>query len=686
MSLNVLSLPKTIDTSTSDIVADFFIPLLSNSVRYDRGVGFFSTSWVRIASQGLLELAKNQGKARWIISPILDKDDWNALYTGSQAQFDEKLYKSLERTINKLKEDLEEDTRSAFAWMVADGILDFRLAVPRSKLDNEFHAKFGIFTDIAGNKVAFNGSYNDSITGTRNYEIIDIYCSWDNSEAERVEHRAQSFERLWSNQDQNVRVFQIPEAAREEIIKLRNYHQRPYNLKSENLLLKTLTQRTEPEIPANITLRDYQEEAVHAWFSNNGQGILEMATGTGKTITALAAAVRLLEQKHRLLLVVACPYKHLVAQWTDEAKAFGFNPIAVSESRTQWEPEVARNLKRFQRNEIDSVTIITTNNALWSGILPNLLTPNWSESLLIVDEAHYAGAPKMSAALPNQTPYRLGLSATPIRHYDNDGSEKILAYFNGIVFSLTLEDAIGNFLTPYNYYPTPIEMTDDEFKEYSKLTHQLRRLIQNDDEYWSDIAQRIAFKRARILNNSRSKLEWLQTHIEDFDKIKHTLFYVGDSLFPEVTRLLGIQKHIRIHEFTQRQSNKERSSILQRFERGDLQALVAMRCLDEGVDVPPTKTAYFLASSGNPREFVQRRGRVLRKSPGKDVATIYDLIAIPPRNFLSIGEGHPDYSAVRAAIRREYKRVKEFASLAQNHYEALDQLFDVANQLDLLDA
>jgi superfamily II DNA or RNA helicase len=187
------------------------------------------------------------------------------------------------------------------------------------------------------------------------------------------------------------------------------------------------------------------------------------------------------------------------------------------------------------------------------------------------------------------------------------------------------------------------------------------------------------------MNNSVTKLDWIRENIKPYSKIQHTLFYVGDKMFDNVRELLGIEKRIRIHEFTQRQNNRERKEILERFSSGELQALVAMKCLDEGVDVPPTRVAYFLASSGNPREFVQRRGRVLRRSEGKKNATLYDLVSIPPMEFIEMGRHSPHYGSVRAAVRREYRRVKDFAELAENHYQALDSMFDIAEKLGLLD-
>ena len=210
------------DTSTHDLSTEFFIPLLSNSIRYDRGVGFFSSGWLRINAQGMLAFANNGGRARWVTSPILDEADWEALQTGYNARGDPVLHRALKHNITNLARTLEKDTLSALAWMVADEIITFKLALPFQKLDQgDFHDKFGVFTDSHGNQVSFNGSYNDSIQGTRNYESIKIFCSWQTSFAPLVQADAERFERLWSNLDPNVQIFDLPEAARQNILRLR---------------------------------------------------------------------------------------------------------------------------------------------------------------------------------------------------------------------------------------------------------------------------------------------------------------------------------------------------------------------------------------------------------------------------------------------------------------------------------
>ena len=211
------------DSTSTDICGLVLNDLIKASLRYDRGVGYFSSGWLRMASSGMASFANNGGRARWITSPILAEMDWNALYSGEQAKFDAALKASLARSISDLQITLQRDTLTALSWMVADGILDFRLAVPREKLSGgEFHDKFGIFTDSAGNRVSFNGSYNDSIQGSRNYESIKVFCGWETAFTQLVDADSLRFEKLWNNEDPNVRIYPLPDAAREQILKLRS--------------------------------------------------------------------------------------------------------------------------------------------------------------------------------------------------------------------------------------------------------------------------------------------------------------------------------------------------------------------------------------------------------------------------------------------------------------------------------
>jgi hypothetical protein len=234
MSLRDAFPARTIDTSSHDIVGDFFVPMLQNATRYDRGVGYFSSGWLRANAQGMVDFAANGGHPRWITSPNLTESDWGHLKKGEQARRDDVLREALAQNTDDLEQSLTRDTLSALAWMVADSVLDFRLALPNEKLGRgEFHDKFGIFEDEEGNRVSFNGSYNDGKQGLRNYESLKIFCSWDLT-VELVENDAERFRRLWMNDDPNVQLFELPEAARARIVRLRS-DDTPYQEPADSL-------------------------------------------------------------------------------------------------------------------------------------------------------------------------------------------------------------------------------------------------------------------------------------------------------------------------------------------------------------------------------------------------------------------------------------------------------------------
>lgn len=691
MSLKDLNLKIAYNTSKDELIDNFFIPLLGTSIKYDRGVGYFSSSWIKEAFNGMKEFANNGGKARWITSPILSQEDWNALLLGDKAKNDELLKRLLESIIVDLKNELEKDILLAFAWMVADEIIEFKLAKPRNKLTCEYHAKVGIFTDSDGNSISFDGSYNDSEHGLYNFESIKVFKSWDLT-CEYVDHEKESFEKIWNNQDQNIQVYDIPSAAKANILELINYSDRPYK-KPEKSKINSFLDLIDNELPTlqmppNITLREYQLEAIEAWKSNSYKGIFEMATGTGKTITALSGAVKLFQEKNRLFTIILCPYIHLGKQWQDEAEKFGLRPVLVAESKQKWLEGVNRVVRDFSQGRIDHGSIITTNASFLKGDLRKILGEYdiWDDTLLIADEMHHCGSSEMLHVLPKDAQFRLGLSATPVREYDEFGTDILNNFFGGVVYKFDLKRAIEEgFLTRYYYHPLPVNLTEEEFDEYIVLSERLSRIHPDPKEPISEAALKIAIKRTRVLNNSVSKIDWIRENINNCDKITYTLFYSGDKIFHDILRVLGYEKQMIVHEFTHEQTMKERSRLLALFTEEKIQSLVAMKCLDEGVDVPPTRTAYFLASSSVSREFIQRRGRILRNSPGKESAIIYDLISIPPEKYLKKGKIDENYRTVKSALRRELSRTREFSSLAENKHTSLNDFIELADRYDLLD-
>jgi hypothetical protein len=324
-SLRTIKLPVVLNTSEADIIQDFFVPALSNSIRYDRGVGFFSAAWLRVAAKGMVQFASNSGRARWVTSPILSERDWLAMQHGEAARHNIVLRQVLDQSIDDLEKSLHQDTLSALAWMIADGILDFKLALPRNKLQGgEFHDKFGIFYDSENHRVSFNGSYNESEQGTRNYESIKIFQSWDSAFLPLVDDDTRRFERLWNNHDPNVEVYDLPGAVRARILKLR-VHERPY----ENPSQEQISIDSELQKP----LWEHQSQAITAWENNHRRGVLSMATGSGKTLTAIHAASGCPDLQ---LLIIAVPRVNLVTQWQEELNNEGIVKIGKKNYSTDY--------------------------------------------------------------------------------------------------------------------------------------------------------------------------------------------------------------------------------------------------------------------------------------------------------------------------------------------------------------
>ncbi|RUT04724.1 hypothetical protein DSM106972_042930 [Dulcicalothrix desertica PCC 7102] len=454
-----------------------------------------------------------------------------------------------------------------------------------------------------------------------------------------------------------------------------------------------------PHIPSWLVLRPYQTQAITNWFKSNGRGTLKMATGSGKTITALSIACELYKQIKLQVLLVVCPYRHLVTQWGRECEKFNLQPILAFESVSSWQSQLTTQLYNIHSGTQQFLTIITTNATLNTDSFQSQLRYLPERTLIIGDEAHNLGAAKVEESLPRQVGLRLGLSATPERYYDDDGTQSLLSYFGAVIQpEFTLKDAIGQgALVHYLYYPVLVELTETESIAYSKITQKIGRklLFKNkesanltDIENNEDITH-LLMRRARLVGAAENKLNALRELMQRRRETTHTLFYCGDgspqadsksdlSQLRAVTQILGVELNYRITTYTAQTPLEEREKLRRQFESGELQGLVAIKCLDEGVDIPAIQTAVILASSSNPRQFIQRRGRVLRPHPGKERATVFDMIVLPPdldRNTLEVE---------RNLLRKELKRFIEFADLADNAGEARIKLLELQKRYGLL--
>ncbi|MGF1496086.1 MAG: DEAD/DEAH box helicase family protein, partial [Elainellaceae cyanobacterium] len=446
-------------------------------------------------------------------------------------------------------------------------------------------------------------------------------------------------------------------------------------------------------------LRPYQQEAIQNWFKKKGRGTLKMATGSGKTITALALAAELYQKceaqnKPLQALLIVCPYRHLVTQWAEESRKFSLSPILAFDRMQTWQGELQTQLLALAGGRQRFLTVITTNATLRQDSLQSQLPFFPKMTLIVGDEAHNFGSANLADCLPERVPLRLALSATPERYFDEMGTERIFEYFGDVLEpEFTLKDAIQKgALVPYTYTPVLVELTDTEVEQYADLTAKIGRAMGMggaDDD--NQRLKMLLVERARLLCTAPNKLSLLKSLMADRLETSHTLFYCGDGSIEDetsaesqrqlqaVTNLLRDRLGYRVEPYVAETTLAEREDLRFAFERGHLQGLVAIRCLDEGVDIPAIRTAVILASSSNPRQFIQRRGRILRRSPGKHQAELFDMIVVPP------DLGQEFWHIERKVLRGELTRFVEFAKLALNAGESRKILYPLQEKYELLD-
>jgi DNA phosphorothioation system restriction enzyme len=442
-----------------------------------------------------------------------------------------------------------------------------------------------------------------------------------------------------------------------------------------------------PAFPDNLSLRKYQHQAVANWLENKGRGTLKMATGSGKTIIALAIAVELYQQIGLKVLLIVCPYRHLVTQWKKECQKFNLQPMIAMTRADNWQGELSNQLYNLNTNSQTFLTIITTNSTLISSSFQSQLKYFPIKTMIVGDEAHNLGSTRLESSLPRNIGLRLALTATPERQYDEVGTEAILNYFGTIIQpEFSLADAIKQgALVRYLYYPVFVELTASEAINYANLTKRIGWVLNKNPSFQhNDTLTSLLTKRSRLIATAANKLTCLKELMASRLDTSHTLFYCGDGYMDNnvrqidaVTRLLGQELGYRVNTYTTDTSLEEREYLRRQFESGELQGLVAIRCLDEGIDIPAIKTAIILASTSNPRQFIQRRGRILRPHPHKQQATLFDTIVIPPDLDRDIWE------VERNLLRKELLRFITFAQLADNASEATEQLLQLQTRYNL---
>ncbi|WP_321833931.1 DEAD/DEAH box helicase family protein [Clostridium butyricum] len=709
MSFLTLNLKREYRSFKDNIVREFYLSVLKNSVIYKRAVGFFSSSALAEVSLGISGLIENGGKIQLIASPKLSEEDINAINLGYKIR-NEVIEQNLLSQLNSPRDYFESERLNMLAHLIIEGKLDIKIAILNS--NNQlgiYHEKLGIVKDNNENTIVFSGSLNETANGMLvNYESIDVFTSWN--DIDRVEDKEKAFSEIWNNNAEGLEVLEFPKIKRAI---LEQYKREKINLicESDECNFSVDQQQKEmPKIPVSIKLYDYQLQAINNWKENNYRGIFDMATGTGKTYTGIAAVIDLYNYLNgRLAIVIVCPYTHLVEQWVEDLNVFNIKPIiAYSESTDKnYKNEIKDSVIDYNLGVIEYFCLITTNATFRSEFVQNRLEKIKGNAVLIVDEAHNFGASSLQRCLLENFNYRLALSATLERHNDDNGTYALYKYFGDKCIEYSLERAIREEkLTPYYYFPVKVYLDEYELEKYKSISKEIGKNIinlKNGKKQLNEKAKMLLIKRARLVAGAKNKVSVLESVMEKYKDNNYILVYCGatnitennDRLFDEddieeirqidcITRLLGSKLNMKVSQFTSKENNIERSIIKDKFANGDdLQALVAIKCLDEGVNIPKIKTAFILASTTNPKEYIQRRGRVLRKSKDKKYAEIYDFITLP-RNLSSVkGYSEQEIISDKSLVINEVKRMIEFSSLSLNPYESDMILEEIKDAYDI---
>lgn len=689
-----------------NLLGEVIIPCLRAATTYDCMTGFFHSAALREMAPGLADfIGRPEGQMRLLTSPYLTQEDQAAIREGVTNTPDilakrlEELYGSAQISVSALLRH----TLECLAYLIAGHRIQIRLVLVR---DGLFHPKVRIFSD-GEHHIAVHGSNNLTRSGfTTNVEQVVISRSWLGGDHEKIVQRLrEEFNVVWSGRKTDyIRSYDLPQAFRDQIVQdfLPQRMPTPADFRqawkhdSESGLIYppdlTVSEYTNItglpsrafEIPPNLDYERgdfaHQGQAIRAWEEAGRQGILEMATGSGKTAASLIAARRLFDEVKPILLVIAAPYLPLVSQWADETKKFGLEAVvpgneARKASKLARIRQVIRNLK-LGISDIECVVI--THDFLCDPEFNNELSRYSGPAMLIADEVHNLGTPGFLKTPPKNFEYRMGLSATPIRQYDERGTEGLLDYFGEIVFQFTLKEAIGKCLVPYNYYVHLVELTPGELEEWLELSKKLKSMgwafsedQDSENGKISTALQKLLNRRRRILEQASGKISLLRDILgkQDPYEIRHTLVYASDKgreQLRQVNHMLMEDLKLRIHQITQDETGKSNlaEELLDSFTRGNIQVLTAMRVLDEGVDIPEVSTAFILASTTVERQWVQRRGRVLRKCRriNKQFAHIHDFLVLPSPDV------DPDLFGrdVLKIIKAELERVMEFAKLSSN--------------------
>ena len=699
----------------------FFNDCLENSKEFDLQLGYFSSATISVLADGFATFISNGGKMRLVINHIVSEEDKEAISKGLHGGvidcFDLTNFETLRQTFDEYQQQFFE----CLAFLIYDKRIDIRIIKPRNKKGIS-HTKSGQFRD--GDSItSFTGSANFTISGLFNNleEIkIDRSDSVDKMVQNRIASQREEFDAIMKGKKRNIEYLS-PENlisaiqsnfGDKDIEELLDVEKKLRKIKAEKAIKERQEQIdavcedlvVEPQFPYHSGPRDYQKTAFENWKNNGQKGLFAMATGTGKTITSLNCLLEIYKRKGYYKAIILVPTITLVNQWEQECRKFNFsNIIKVYSKNLTWRDEVERvafneKYKTDKDPEVSYIIISTYASYSRERVFKVLNGFDRRRLLMIADECHNMGSGSLVKRL-KEIPYlrRIGLSATPERQFDDEGNQKLKKFFGSeehYTYEYSMEEAIQKgVLCKYMYYPHLVRLTPDEMDAYVELSERIAKYFNYDKEKFDHIDEKLKMMllaRKRIVHKAENKVEVFRSIIEkrfqEKGNLKYSLIYVPEGNKPDyigggddfdITEDVGddndmehlinlytkvvteVDDHVTVRKFVSGQQDRE--EILHDFATGRLHVLTSMKCLDEGVDVPRSELAIFCASTGNPRQFIQRRGRVLRTHPDKKMAELHDLVVAPEVNPYS-----DSYRMEQSLLRGELKRVINFSQLSEN--------------------
>lgn len=706
MSFKELNIKSCYESGIDDIIEDFYVPVLGASVQYDRIAGFFSSTSLAVAARGVADFIVNGGKMRLITSPRLNKEDIEIVkkIVDDDASLN---LSDFGLDLVNLENEFEKNHVKALGWMLSSGLLEMKLAVvfndDGSICDNEtiaekglFHQKVGILKDAENNEMSFSGSINETASAwVDNDEEFKVFREWTDAR-EYFERDRIKFDEIWSGERKNVKVYNLPTAIKTNIVRYSSdFDLEGISLKKyQSVRLKNYNFKSDKE------LFFYQADALNKWKDNDYRLLFEMATGTGKTRTAIAGIKYLNKTKKRLITIITTPQNTLSKQWKNEidSQHLSFDDsVVVDGSISNWDKILIKLLLKNGTGMADHICLYTTHNTAssekFTDAIQQYLQPG-TEILFVGDETHWLGARKFQQALLTCYKYRIGLSATPSRWYDDTGTAKLVDFYGNANFEFTIKDALTeynpmtgkHFLVNYHYFISKVSLDEFETEQYKEISTKISKFwnMRGNNPDATLIIERLMEKRANIIKNASAKYHQLELILDGLQakgRIDNLIIFVSPQQMSEVLRVLA-SKGIIFHKLTEKEGTKaekrfgnksEREHIISKFKSKDYQVIVAIKCMDEGIDIPTADIGILMASSTNPREYIQRIGRIIRQSPDKLTAELYDICVD------TIQTMDNDNVALERKIRaKEQIRLREIAENAINSIDALT----IINTLD----